>query len=274
MFFVFPQLLSDAIRKLGSRSPVASTLTSDQWSEIPVELRERAFFSATVESLRFLDNAQGMIGEYLTSETTSAARTGETMLKTGGRAQFIEALQQFAVSSGMGPLDPAHAGGLRDIRSETRLALIFDTQVQSANDYGYWKQGMDPDILNEFPAQRFIRAIEVQAPRADHQTHQGDVRRKDDLEYWRARNANFGVPWGPWGFRSGMDVEDVDRAEAEAVGLVNPGEDLAPVDRAFNDELKASTTGLSSSSLDRLQRAFGDQITVDGDSVRWTPKTN
>src|SRR6185437_15736580 len=42
-----------------------------------------------------------------------------------------------------------------------------------AGDYGYWRQGMDPDVLNEFPAQRFIRVLPVKEPRTSHMSYVG-----------------------------------------------------------------------------------------------------
>jgi hypothetical protein len=176
----------------------------------------------------------------------------------------------------MGPLDASEAGTIKDITSEGRLQLIFDTQVQSAEDFAYWKQGQDPDILDAYPAQRFVREQEVKQPRAVHQENTDVVRRKDDLDFWMAMNdpsfGGFGVPWGPWGFNSGMGVEDVDRSEAEEMGLVDKGENLAPVEKDFNERLQASTAGLDDEMLQKLKESFGDQVTMDGETgtVKWT----
>lgn len=267
MQFVRPQLFTEAVQKLGARTPVGATLSSEQWARVPVALRERAFFSAKVQDARFLSDAKGFLDDFLQG-TRETLPNGETALKVGGRAQFVEKLQAYAVAAGMEPLDPKARGGLKDPTSEKRLGLIFDTAVKAAQDFGTWKQGQDPDLLDAFPAQRFIRVRDARAPRADHLAHEGDVRLKSDLAYWIARNP-FGVPWGPWGFGSGMDVEDVSREDAEDDGVLKPGAAVEPVDRDLNDQLQASTRGLDPAILDRLKGEFGDQVEIAGDQVRW-----
>lgn len=264
MQFVKPITFAEAQDALGSRHPVTSTLNSAQWRDVPVALRQRAQFSSEVENVRFLQRAQDFFGDFL-----SGAREPNGALKAGGRAQFVKELSKFAEAEGMGPLDPRDRGTIKDITSQRRLELIFDTQVQQAQDYGYWKQGQDPDILEAFPAQRFIRVRDVTKPRKYHEAALGEVRLKSDLDFWLSLNPDFDVPWGPWGFGSGCDVEDVDREEAEALGLISEDATAQPVEREFNEALEASTRGLKPAMLAHLEDTFGSQIVIDGDRVRW-----
>jgi hypothetical protein len=132
----------------------------------------------------------------------------------------VELAREFALSEGMGPLDPADAGTIKDITSEPRLGLVFNTVTQQADDYGYWRQGMDPDVLNEFPAQRFIRVKAVKQERELHIPYENQVYLKTDPIWAKVINHDFGVPWGPWGWGCGHDVQDEDRAMAEELGLV------------------------------------------------------
>lgn len=264
MQFTSPEPFNEAVDKLGEKSIIGSKLNSAEWADVPVGLRERAFFSSTVENARFLQRSKDFIGNFLTG-----VREDGGALAAGSRSQFVKELNTFAVGEGMGPLTPEDTGTLKDITSQKRLNLIFDTQVQQAQDFGYWKQGQDPDVLDEFPAQRFIRVQEVKVPRPYHQLNEGRVELKSDLDFWLSMNPDFGVPWGPWGFNSGMGVEDVDRAEAESLGLIQPGETPTPIDLSFNDRLEASTRGLDSDILGSLESAFGKQVTIDGDSARW-----
>lgn len=272
MEFVAGQTFEEALRKLGEKSPVGSILRSADWSRVPVAIRERSFFSSTVEDVRFLQRGQNFMVDFLKA-TRLTNDKGETYLKAGGRAQFIDELQQFALREGMGALDPQLKGTLRDVASETRLGLIFDTNLKSIHDYGYWKQGMDPDVLDAFPAQRFIRVAAVLIPRPRHQANLNEVRRKDDLRFWLAMNdpaiGGFGVPWGPWGFNSGMDVEDVGRAESDASGLTKPAERMRPVEKDFNDHMAASTQGLDRRLVNLLKMAFGDKVKFTKDAVHW-----
>lgn len=276
MQFVKPTLFEEAVQKLGSKSVIGSQLNSEQWAGMPAGLRDRALWSAKIEDMRFLQRGKDALGDFLTgARETVVGPDGveRTALRAGSRQDFVRQMSAFAISEGMGPLDPELKGGLQDITSQRRLNLVFDVQTQSMQSYGYWKQGMDKDVLNEFPAQRFIREVDVKVPRPIHQQNEGVVRLKTDVEFWTAMNSpaigGFGVPWGPWGFGSGMGTEDVDRDETERMGLIRKGEELQPVDKDVNDSLEASTRGLDPEMLDLLKNSFGDQITIEGDRARW-----
>lgn len=272
MQFITPLPFQEAIDKLGAKSLIGSTLTSEQWSRVPIALRERAFFSSQIESVRFLQRARDSIADFLSSareEVTLPDGTKTTMLKTGSRQAFIKQQQDFAIAEGMGPLDPIHTGTIKDIRTEKRLGLIFDTQTRQAQDYGNWQQGQDVDVLNFFPAQRFVRERQVKEPRDLHHLHEGEVQLKTDLRFWTALNRDFHVPWGPWGWGCGHDVEDVERDEAERLGLIKPGQHLQPATKDFNDHLEASTQHLDPDLVQHLKDTFGDQVQISGDTAKW-----
>lgn len=272
MKIVKPAQFKEAVAKLGGRSPVGSKLTSEEWARVPLALRERAFFSATIENAQFLQRSKELLGDTLTSarETlTLPDGTNTTALKVGGRAKFVEEARRFAIAEGMGPLDPKDIGSIKDIRSESRLNLIYDVQTSAAYEFGGWKQGLDPDVLDEFPAQRFIRESEVKEPRDLHQFHEGEVHLKSDIDFWTGINRDFGVPWGPWGWGCGHGVEDVDRGEAEALGLIAPGQAVESPEAAFNEKLKASVRGLDADLVAWLKESLGDAVAVQGDAMWW-----
>jgi len=276
MQFVKPAPFREALQKLGARTPIAADLSSAEWSTVPVELRERAVFSAHVENVKFLQRVRDSIGDFLSGSREEIVRddgTMESAFKMGSRAQFVDRMREMAIAEGMGPLDPKDAGTIKDITSEQRLGLIFDVQTQAATRFGDWKQGMNADVLDEFPAQRFIREVGVEAPRRLHDEHEGEVRLKTDLEFWLRMNSpeigGFGVPWGPWGFNSGMGVEDVDRAEAESLGLLQPGEAVASPEPRFNEHLKASVTNLDPDLQELLKDRFGGQIQIQDGAAWW-----
>jgi hypothetical protein len=266
MQFVAPFKFEEAVKKLGSRSPIAAQLSSKQWSAVPVALRERALFSATIESLRFLQNLKTNLTDFL--EANRDPDTGA--LRVGGRAKFIEMMRRAAIAEGLGPIDPEDAGTLKDIRSEKRLGLIFDINTRAAQAFGDRKQGLDPDILNEFPAQRFIRVIDVKEPRQSHELYEDQVALKTDIQFWLRINADFSVPWGPWGWGCGHDVEDVDRAESDQLGLTQPNQPVrGDGDEDFNDHLQGSVRHLDPELISLLKDKFGNQITIEGDAARW-----
>jgi hypothetical protein len=62
----------------------------------------------------------------------------------------------------------------------------------------------------------------------------------------------------------------VDREETEGLGLLQPGEAVTPPPpEDFNDNLKASTSGLEPELIAKMKGAFGDQLVIEGDMMRW-----
>jgi hypothetical protein len=268
MQFVKPIPFEEALDKLGRRSVIGSRFSSSEWRDVPVQLREQAFFSSRVESARVLQRAKDALGDFLKENREVVGQrpdgTDIVALKTGSRQQFVGMMQDFLKREGI----ERDNGSLTDITSERRLGLIFNTLTQQAQDYGYWKQGMDPDVLNEFPAQRFVRVVEVQEPRNAHTEFEDQVYLKTD-PIWKRINADFGVPWGPWGWGCGHEVEDVDRDEAEALGLIGPGQKLEPEQNSMTRNLQASARSLDPEILAKLREEFGDRLIVDGETLRW-----
>ncbi len=281
MQFVAPIPFKEAEQRLGQKTIVSVGLNTEGWRQIPLALRDRALFSAQIENVKFLQRMRELLNDFVTGareEIILPDGSKTTALKVGSRAQFIELAREAAIAEGLGDqVDPDHSGTVRDITSAARLGLVFDVQTQSAHDYGSWKQGMQPDVLAEFPAQRFIREVDVTTPRPLHLENEGVIRLKTDLGFWLSMNSpsigGFGVPWGPWGFNSGMGVEDVDRDAAEAEGLIEPGEPITPAELEFNSHLKASVQGLSPDLIARLRATFGDQVEMRGGEIRWVGKS-
>jgi hypothetical protein len=263
---------TEAVDKLGDQTPVGAALSSSEWHDVPVALRDNAFFSANVESIRFLQRAQDSLGDFLAGNVKTLD-DGQTLLATGGRAAFVDQMQKFLQGEGVVRTD----GGLTDITSGRRLGLIFDIKVQQSGDYGYWRQGMDPDVLNEFPAMRFIRVKDVKEPRQSHEQYQDQVYLKTDPIWARVINADFGVPYGPWGWGCGHEVEDVDRDEAESLGLVQPGQIISPDPMIkkfgnFNAKLQASALGIDPDLLAKMKMVFSDQIRFEDDTIYWVSR--
>ena len=275
MTFTEPQPFEEALQKLDERQIALSPLRSREWREkVPTALRDRAFFSSTLENARVAQAMKDFIADFLAKAIDPA--TGG--LKAQGRAEFVADLRALCIREGLGKLDPETGQiapeidetDLTDLRSMARLQLIFDTQTTAAHEYGYWAQGNDPDILYAYPAQRFIRVRPVRTPRPLHAANEGQVRRKDDINFWLAMNPDFGVPYGPWGFNSGMGVEDVDRIEAEDLGLLAPGQEIDPPDRLLNDTLSAGIRDIDPDIRAELLQIFGPQIRQVGDRLQWT----
>lgn len=127
MEFIAPIPFREAIDKLGSQQVMGSTFTSAEWRDVPLELRDNAFFSSRIESAQFLQRAQDALGDFIAGNRQTLD-DGQTMLKTGSRAAFVQLMQDFLTRNGV----TRSSGGLQDITSEARLGLIFDIKTRQA----------------------------------------------------------------------------------------------------------------------------------------------
>lgn len=224
-----PLPFEDAIRFLLDKEQLPAEWDAADWQAQEPDFRTQAFWSSRVENARFLDRSQGLIFDYMAKVRETIVQpdgTVVTALKVGGREHFVKRMRDFMIAEGMAKpseFKSVNQKDITDIRSVARLRLIFDTNVRQAYGYGQWKQGMKPAVLRAFPAARLIRDRGVKEPRPRHQSNLGEVRLKTDPRWADFHNApeigGFGVPWGPYGFNSGVTQEDVSRSKAEQLGL-------------------------------------------------------
>lgn len=278
--------MAEAIARMDRKTPIGALLSSAQWKDVPIALRERAMFSARVASVHLLTAMQEKLRRRIAMEREAVGADRTAFVDRGS---FIADMRAEAESEGIDTTnaDPKLRGTVRDIRSAKRLGLVFDMQDGMAKEYARWKMDHDPDVLDEFPAQRFTR-VEAR-----------DRRRQDWPQRWAAAGAavnwqgalkepmvalktspiwtelsEFGTPWPPFDWGSGMGVEDVDRQEAEALGLLTkdaavPRFEKGSDERGFNSKLEASVQGLGEKTVAWLLNSFGDRAEISGDRIRW-----
>jgi hypothetical protein len=273
MLLTAPEPFPAAVARLESKTPVAAALSSAQWQEIGVGLRDRAFFSARVNDMRTLAEMQSRIGDAL----TLTRRDGGAFMS---RDKFIASLRTVLGAA------PGDSGELTDLTSAKRLGLIYDFQVEDAMEYGRWLARQDPAILDAFPCNELIRVEHREVPRGYRKGAHGRlievpgeswparwaaaggdfvggrmIARKDD-PIW-SRISRFGRPWPPFDFMSGMGLADVSREEAEQLGVIGP-EAPAPEPQHldFNHNLSASVPEATPALLERFKASFGDQVDV------------
>ena len=252
-----PQPFTEALDSRAVKTILPTSLRTQAMSALPAEIRERAFWSAGVTNAEFLQKASDIIDQIIQGKIDRAA--GRQMLD--GLRESLGAPPVSAVGKG---------GGLTDLWSEARQNVLLDTNVQMARGYGQWMQGMDADILDEFPAQELLRVAPRDKVRdwpqrwqdaggrffggaADYPEGRMIALKTDPI--W-SRISRFGLPYPPYDFNSGMGVEDVDREEAEKIGLIKPSTVLHPQSRGFNDDLQLSPAVRASSLLNVLISAF------------------
>lgn len=272
-----PMPFWEALSYLEGKEAVASAMTTAEWQRIPVAVRVKASFSATLTSAKAVQALTDYMTGFVRGEK-AVNEKGKEYYVYQGRAEFVANMRARMIEEGFGKvlhdgtLDPdIHEDDLRDLRGCRRLQLIFDTQTEQAASFAQWQEGQDPDILDVYPCQRFVRVRPVHTPRPYHKAAIGEVRRKDDLAFWIGLNRDFGLPWGPWGFNSGCGVEDVDRDEAEALGVIKPTDKVRSIKKDFLDNLEESVRGLDDKTRRWIQAQMENKVRFLGDTAVYNP---
>ena len=276
-----------AADKILQKALVGSGLDSRQWSAVQAGLRDRAFFSATVEDVRVLGAFRAAAARLAAGETDpSSARI---------------AMRDALAAAGYRPPDAEDQGpgGIRNLMNERRLDLILKTNVQQARGWAQFMEGTTPGALLAYPAQRLVRVRQRRMPRdwtarwkeaGDAVGWQGACR--DEFVALKLSPiwielSRFGTPYPPFDFNSGMGVEDVGKRKARELGLLEDGggdgktsspsapqgsvAQAAPVVPSFNANLQATVEGIRGDSDEGqfLTRTFGDQIDIRNGVVKW-----
>jgi hypothetical protein len=238
-----PTPFSEALDARAVRSVLPSSGVTADFAKLAPEIKERAMFSATVTSAELLQKINDLVESILSGETDQAtARLG---------------VKTLLADMGYEP-DPDQAGGLQDLSSDQRINLQLETNVDTARGYGWWAQGQNAAVLDEFPAQELVRfsvpkggesAERDWAERWEEvggQFYDGRMIALKNSEIWNALGDpsvfpdGLGNPYPPFAFNSGMNVRDVSRDEAEQLGLLARNTTILPQSRGFNETLQAS----------------------------------
>lgn len=267
--------LEEAVKRMDRKSPVAQALSHEEWAEVPLALRERAFWSANFARADMLQVMHDMIGERLSLERReSVPGRGEVLVS---RDNFIVEMRERLRTSGY--LPPAgKEGSLQDMTSTGRLGLIYDFNTQQAQEFARWKAGQDEGALDAFPAQELFRAEDRVVPRdwlarwaeAGGKLHDGRMIARKDDPIWMAISA-FGTPFPPFDFNSGMDLRDIDRREAEELGVIAPGDEVTPPQVGFNDALEKSVEGYAPEIRKALLSNLGPSAVVKDGMAAFQP---
>ena len=247
-----------AAEKFGRRSATlgARALSTAQWAQMPLELRERAFFSAGVGNAKILSAMRDKIGEHLNMVRSSGAYVD--------RESFIADMKAFLESQGC----KLGGGNLTDITSRQRLKLIFDMNVEEAREYSRYVRDQNVTRLNMFPAFELERKEQR-------------VNKRDWLARWKAAGgkfyggrmialktdpiwlkiSRFGRPWAPFDFNSGMGQTDIPRSECVKLGLIGEKERLTPKPVDFNQGASLPSGNIDGDILKegQLKGVFGKE---------------
>ena len=254
-----------AAEKILKKALVGSSLNSREWNLVQAGLRDRAFISSQVESMRILHAARRMVAD----------RAGGNL----SASEIRRDLRKVISSTGYRPPE-GKEGTLQDLYSKRRLDTIIRTNVEQARGYVRHLDGMKPGAFAAFPGQELIRVRERKAKRdwatrwknAGGQFYNGRMIALRDDPIWE-RISVFGNPFPPFDWGSGMGVRAVSRRDSIALGVVTDNEVSDKVQElkaenpvSMNENLAVSVTPEEESEL---RQAFGDQIAIENGEARW-----
>lgn len=258
MIFTEPKPFKEALDARAVKTLLPTELRTKELALLEPAIRERAMFSAGVTNAEFLQKADDGIAELLAG--------------TSDRATQRTALKRLMGSLGA----DVDETDLTDLRSDARLNLILDTNVQQAQGYGRWKQAQDPVALELYPAQELVRIQDSENPRdwpkrwaeAGGTLFGTRMIALIDDPIW-TKLSRFGTPFPPFDFNSGMDVEPVDRDTAIAAGLLKAEDVIEPEDRGFNVDLQATPEVRAGWLFDGIAEALQGIAKFDGGILKF-----
>lgn len=258
------QSFTQAVAAHGGRTVMPTSLSTAQLRLLDASIRRQSLFSARTLLTDLLDGYKKKVASILNPVTEQRAdritpENPEGNVTTGlNPAQARTEIKDLLKSLGYSP-DPNERGTLKDLSSDARINLVIRTNTETAQGAGRFIQMNDADVVDEYPAQELVRFEQTQKQR-DWETRwreaaaeSGDddaARVLDESGRMVALKASpiwdslgngaggyddtLGNPYPPFAFNSGMWVQSVARDDAEALGLISPGQkaETHPLDLA------------------------------------------
>jgi hypothetical protein len=272
MLFTSPIPFKEAIAYLAGKSLLPTAAGSAEIALLDPQIRERAFFSAKVENAVFIAKADRLIGGLVSPASAQGSVPGRKspFNATEARAELKKYLASINYTAPDGK-----AGGLQDLSSDRRLDLIIKMNADMAQGAGQFVVQNNPDLIDDIPCLELVRDEERKEERdwisrwrsAGGKLYGGGrmIARKDD-PIW-SEISEFGHPYPPFDYNSGMGVESVFRDEAEEMGVIKRSTVVQPQELSFNEGVEtAFPQNISSGLADALKEVFkvvGDKIILE-----------
>jgi hypothetical protein len=246
----------EALKRHDVREVLPTNMSTAELRELDRAILDRSFFSARNLYADFLESAKRGVREILnpTTVTREGSAGASPYQVTEGTDVASVRLKLKGVLKDLGyQPEPDKVGTLQDFSSDARLNLVIKTNVEVAQGYGRDRQGQDPAVLDEWPAQELIRFEERKekrdwlqrfrlaahaagAPMGDGWTVTSDGRMvalKNHPIWERLGDPalfddGLGNPYEPFAFNSGMGTVDVSRDDAMALGLIDRDTQIEP----------------------------------------------
>ncbi len=251
---------------------ITSGLSSEEIDMVFTGLKRRALFSAKIESVRFLQEAQKQVADYLAANPNF---DGAITSRASAVSDIMAKAREEGIDTG--------TGKLTDPGSVARAKVIVDTNADLARGYVGYVSGASKGARLAFPAQELIRVEERQSKRdwtGKWKANGGKIfggrmiALKED-PIWTAIS-RFGVPYPPFDYGSGMGAEDVDYDTCIQLGVIS--EEYKPEGNIIEDfnakvEAQLEFKGETDPAWKFLKNAYGDQITYKDGKITWQDKS-
>jgi hypothetical protein len=269
VIFSSPVPFAEAIQSQAVKRLMPTSAGTAELRQLGPEILARARFSAQTTNVGYLAKMDSL----LTTLVSPASQDREAGPALDASAVRL-ALKQHLAATGYAPKE-GEAGGLKDLASDRRLNLIIDTNLKMAYGYGNYAQMQDPDLLDMWPCQELIRVEDRDKKRnwagmtgiwtsAGGKAYGGRMIARKDDKIW-TRISAFGNPYPPFDFGSGMGVRDVDRSEAESLGVIKRSTVVAQKKVGFNDNVESPVPqGISKGLAQAVFDAFKGIAKIEG----------
>jgi hypothetical protein len=274
MIFSEPIDFDAAIAVLKQKKLLPTNLSSAQIAKLREEFNLRGLFSSRTLNAQLLQGYKDQL------ESAGSQANLATM-----RAEIKKLIASLEIA----PPSGEEAGTITDLGSNARIGLVLRTNLDMARGYGQWMEGISEGALQAFPALELLRVEDRVVPRDwieiwdDATDELGDETTATDAEesgrmvalkgdpIWLAIS-DFGQPWPPFKYNSGMGVEDVDWQDAVDLGVVDaedPAPEVAPID--FNQGVESSIAELAPEMVSVLEEGLQGLAMRIGDVLQLKP---
>jgi hypothetical protein len=98
-----PMDLMAAIAFILEKEQLPDDWSAEDWESLDGDFKSRAFVSSKVHEARLLDRAQGLLFDHIAEvrDEVETPRGKETVLRVGGKADFVRAMREFMIDEGM-----------------------------------------------------------------------------------------------------------------------------------------------------------------------------
>ena len=246
---------------LKRKQDVPTNLTSREMAELDYQIRERAFWSATVNNAKVVNAMHKACNDYAAGKLSmSDARL---------------AMQRALNSTGYKPADGTK-GSIRDLNSFRRQDLILRTNLEMAQGYARFAEAQED--LDLYPCFELIRIRQSRQPRdwtsrwqaAGGKLYNGRMIAEVNSPIW-TEISRFKQPYPPFDFNSGMGLRDVSRKEAVESGVIDADNFAQPQELpSMNENLETEIPGANDALKKDISERMKGLAKWDGDKLVFT----